>query len=216
MKDYYKTLGVSPSASQQDIKKAYRALAFKYHPDKNPENSLSEAQFKEIQEAYATLSDNGKRSSYDDERWLMGMGTKTKYREAVTPNWLKGIAIELNAHIATIDTHRMSHRALQSYILLILSDAHIGVLHQYADKVTNHLIINEIMKATKHMEIQYLDDIIARLHIVASGDEDMIETIDDFAAEQKKVARQQQLLPYVVIAITIALCIFMYVYSSWR
>src|ERR1700733_8901244 len=133
MKDYYKILGVKPSASLQEIKKAYRTLAFKYHPDKNPENILAEAHFKELQEAYATLSVTNKRVAYDDERWLSGIGSKTNYQEAVTPAWLLNICIELNSSLATMDTHRISQRALQAYILLILTDAHLGVLLQHND-----------------------------------------------------------------------------------
>ena len=70
MKDYYRTLGIPSSASIAEIKKAYRALAFKYHPDKNPGNSLSEAQFKEIQEAYRVLSDVHKRQEYNNRRFF--------------------------------------------------------------------------------------------------------------------------------------------------
>jgi DnaJ-class molecular chaperone len=61
MKDYYKTLGVDKNASQDDIKKAFRKLAQKYHPDKGG----SEAKFKEITEAYSILSDEKKRREYD-------------------------------------------------------------------------------------------------------------------------------------------------------
>lgn len=64
-KDYYKTLGVERSASEQEIKKAYRKLAMKYHPDQNPGNKQSEEKFKDINEAYQVLSDTTKRSRYD-------------------------------------------------------------------------------------------------------------------------------------------------------
>src|SRR3989344_5317188 len=62
MKDYYQILGISQSASQEEIKKAYRKLAHKYHPDKG---GGDEKKFKEINEAYQTLSDKEKRSQYD-------------------------------------------------------------------------------------------------------------------------------------------------------
>ena len=69
--DYYKTLGVERSATTDQIKKAYRRLALKWHPDRNPESKeAAETKFKEIGEAYSTLSDEQKRKRYD----LLGSG----------------------------------------------------------------------------------------------------------------------------------------------
>lgn len=63
--DYYQILGVEKGAGQEDIKKAYRKLALKYHPDRNPNNREAEEKFKKISEAYAVLSDPEKRKQYD-------------------------------------------------------------------------------------------------------------------------------------------------------
>ena len=63
--DYYELLGVSQSAGKEEIKKAYRKLAMKYHPDRNPGDEEAEAKFKEIGEAYEVLSDDQKRAAYD-------------------------------------------------------------------------------------------------------------------------------------------------------
>jgi len=64
-RDYYNILNVSKSASQDEIKKAYRKLAMKYHPDRNQGNKDAEAKFKDISEAYAVLSNPEKRKQYD-------------------------------------------------------------------------------------------------------------------------------------------------------
>ena len=64
-KDYYQTLGVSKSASKEQIKAAYRKLALKYHPDRNPDNKDAEERFKEAAQAYEVLSDDKKRQQYD-------------------------------------------------------------------------------------------------------------------------------------------------------
>jgi len=63
--DYYEVLGVKKDSSAQDIKKAYRKLAMKYHPDRNKGDKEAEEKFKKISEAYAVLSDPEKRKQYD-------------------------------------------------------------------------------------------------------------------------------------------------------
>jgi molecular chaperone DnaJ len=74
MKDYYEILGVSRDASETDIKKAFRQLALKYHPDRNPDNKESEDKFKEINEAYSCLIDPEKRAHYDRFGTAEGIG----------------------------------------------------------------------------------------------------------------------------------------------
>ncbi|GAB3130829.1 molecular chaperone DnaJ [Microbispora hainanensis] len=73
-KDYYAVLGVPKTASADEIKKAYRKLARKYHPDANPGNKETEEKFKEVSEAYDVLSDVKRRKEYDEARTLFGSG----------------------------------------------------------------------------------------------------------------------------------------------
>lgn len=82
-KNYYKLLGVKTNASSDEIRLAYRSLAKKYHPDKNPDNKAAEEFFKEIQQAYDTLSDSEKRRVYDlkqatgNQAWTSSSQSKT-------------------------------------------------------------------------------------------------------------------------------------------
>ena len=64
-RDYYEVLGLQKGASEDEIKKAFRKMAMKYHPDKNPGNKEAEEKFKEVNEAYSVLSDPDKKSKYD-------------------------------------------------------------------------------------------------------------------------------------------------------
>ena len=64
-RDYYEVLGIQKGASEDEIKKAYKKLARKYHPDMNPGDKEAEEKFKEVNEAYSVLSDERKRANYD-------------------------------------------------------------------------------------------------------------------------------------------------------
>ena len=74
MSDYYQTLGVPKNASQDEVKKAFRKLAREYHPDKHPGDKASEEKFKEVSEAYETISDPEKRKQYDELSRLGAFG----------------------------------------------------------------------------------------------------------------------------------------------
>ena len=65
-RDYYDVLGVGKDASPEQLKSAYRKLAVKYHPDKNPNDKTAEEKFKEASEAYGVLSDKSKKENYDN------------------------------------------------------------------------------------------------------------------------------------------------------
>ena len=77
MSNYYEILGVSKNATADEIKKAYRTLAFKYHPDRNPGNAEAEEKFKQISVAYDVLGDEAKRRQYD-----MGSYSESAYNNA--------------------------------------------------------------------------------------------------------------------------------------
>jgi curved DNA-binding protein CbpA len=184
-----------------------------YHPDKNQENQYTTARFIEIQEAYQILSDSHRRAKYDDERWLMGMDKKQHKEETITPAWLLDVSIKLNRSLAKMDTHRISHGALAEYILLILADAHIGVLQQHNDESKNTEIITQLMQASRWLEPRYLAPVLHRLNIVA-GQGQMQPAIAAYKTEREKEAFREKMFPYIILLVTLALCVFMYFYGK--
>lgn len=78
-KDYYKVLGVGPTATPEEVKRAYRKLAQKYHPDTNPGDTKAEDEFKKVAEAYDVLGDEASRKEYDEVRRLVGSGGFTGF-----------------------------------------------------------------------------------------------------------------------------------------
>ena len=214
LKDYYQILGVAPAAGQDEIKKAYRALAFKYHPDQNPDNQFAEAQFKEIQEAYATLSNKSKKQNYDEERWLSGMSTRARDKQAITAEWILHECKKLSKHMMHIDTYRMSHGSLGEYIGLLLSDAHMAVLQKQDSKEINEEIIKEVLIATRNLKYQYLPEIAERLKILAAGNHELIAFIYTSIKARKKADSWDKYMPLFVVIISLLLCVVMYVYAS--
>lgn len=192
----------------------YRKLAIQYHPDKNPDNKFAEARFIEVHEAYSILSDNNHRAQYDDERWLAGMNKKSSAYVEVTPFWLEGIARQLVQSLEQMDTHRISHGALAGYIKLIITDAHIGILKEYNETVINENLVKHLLRATHHLEASYLPDIMQRLTEIADNNNALAATITTYHQSREKEEMYRKLYPYIVLAVTLLLCVFMYFYSG--
>ena len=110
-KDYYQLLGVKSNASTEEIKKSYRRLALKYHPDKNPGDLLAEAVFKEIAEAYDVLSDAKKREDYHYKRFYT-YNYKYAAAQTATPQSILNDAIKLQKLIEKADPFRINRDAL--------------------------------------------------------------------------------------------------------
>ena len=95
-RDYYEVLGINRDASEEEIKKAYRKLAMKHHPDRNPDNPKSEELFKEAKEAYEVLCDAGKRGAYDQYGHAgvnpQGMGAERPERASALSPTLSAIS----------------------------------------------------------------------------------------------------------------------------
>lgn len=81
-RDYYEVLGVSKDASEDEIKKAYRKIAIKYHPDRNPGDKVAEEKFKEAAEAYDVLHDPQKRQQYDQFGFMVRWAAEPEVSEA--------------------------------------------------------------------------------------------------------------------------------------
>ncbi len=87
-----------------------------------------------------------------------------------------------------------SESAAKAYILLILTDSHLGVLQQHADKAANDTIITELLKAAKKLEVKYLDEIEQRLIILANDDQEMLRAIDVKMEERIRQARRETIV----------------------
>lgn len=87
MKDYYYFLGISQDASAEDIKKAYRKLSLKYHPDKNDNDDFFSERFREVQEAYETLTDTDRRKLYDQN-----LSTQRRNIKSILPPKIKSFS----------------------------------------------------------------------------------------------------------------------------
>src|SRR5439155_6623101 len=98
-KNYYQLLHVSPQATQQEIKAAYRKLAFKYHPDRNKGNTLTEAVLKEINEAYSVLSNPEKRKFYNASIAVNNFHSKHRRPVPVTSKSILQNAIKLRTFV---------------------------------------------------------------------------------------------------------------------
>jgi molecular chaperone DnaJ len=213
LKDYYRILEVATSAKQEDVKKAFRRLAKLYHPDINT-NQYTETHFREIQEAYEVLGNTAQRRRYDEERWLNGMGDRARDQVVITPEWILRECIKLRKHMDTVDMYRMSHTALNDYIFLLLSDAHMAVLMQTDDMEYNSKIINELLIATRGLKFKYMSLISRRLAELAKTDNEMLTAIYKNLNEREKRQFWEKYLPYFVILVTLCICVLMFLWAN--
>ena len=142
-KDYYQILNVSPAASIQEIRKAFRQLALRHHPDKNHSDPLAAIHFREIQEAYHILSDKGRRSAWHYEHYYSLH--KAARTGMVTPAWILTQSQELQKRLSRQNQFLYDRDLLYLQIKELLSAYHLSVLQHANDIATNSALIQQLL-----------------------------------------------------------------------
>ncbi|MBK8953452.1 MAG: J domain-containing protein [Chitinophagaceae bacterium] len=213
LKDYYKVLEIEPSATIPEIKKAYRKLAHKYHPDKSKNDPYANAHYTEIKEAYEVLTDPKKKEYYLQQRWYAQSIGKRKTESIVTPVTILQQAIALERYTATIDIFRMDKNGLRDYILDMLSTETIQKLHVFKEPSIIRQIVNTVLRSLKPLTKGHTTPIIKALRKLSTDDVNTTEIINHFEEKQHQKYKSERLTIPVVILITILICIIMWIAS---
>lgn len=208
MKDHYRTLGIHPKATTEDIKSAYRALARTHHPDADPDNPYAAARFREIADAYAVLSHPAQRRRYDEERWLSGLSVHDR-RGPVTPDTLLRDAHKLATHLRTIDRGHMNHAALRNLLLFLLSDEHLSILHSSQDSEQNFALGEALLESACLLRPSLFADVAVRLALINPADEVMLRRIHATGRERQREEWWERWTPLFIILGVVLLCMVM-------
>jgi molecular chaperone DnaJ len=216
LKDYYKILGVSSAASLQDIKKSYRRLALKHHPDKNQGNKISEAKFKEIHEAYKVLSDEKKRQDYNHKKFDRKYGLHKK--SPTTPETAHSIfrkSEELKKKVSQMDADRINREALYQQLQNIFSAYNIALLKADNNRHINRILIKNALEVSRHLDYNASLKISTLLQSFIYRDDEAHRVIQRFLEQQKLYwfwMKYKLLFAFIIAAI---LCFLIYEISGF-
>lgn len=208
-KDYYQILGIKPSAPAEEIKRVYRKLALKYHPDKNYDDKIAEAVFKEINEAYEVLSDANKRNGYNQKRYG-NFGGHNKTKLPVTVFDILQQSVELGKLVAKMDPFRLNQDALLFKLELLLSDYNINILRHEHNEAVNKKIIEQILISSKPLKYLYAKQTAMLLIEAAASDNESILNINAFIKKKRWQHVWNSYKIPAAILITILLCFIIF------
>ena len=229
-KDYYKILEINSTATQADIKKSYRKLALKYHPDKNFGDKISEAKFKEIKEAYEILSVETRKQNFDyDYNKFYGSQTKQNtsqnyrskdeqvHQEAppVTPHTFLELfhqmhrKVFLSGSTKDLDKQKFYNRLKES-----LNEKCISFLNYHDDVKTNRQIIKELLQCCDLIETTQVKDLSTTLVKIAATDNETIQKIHDYIKERNRKDKKRSIIVLSLIFALILLFLYLNNLSS--
>lgn len=216
MKDYYKILEVSPTATYADIKKSYRRLALQYHPDKNFGNTLYEAKFKDITEAYKVLSDVRQRQDYNNKRNYNARvhAERRRTQPITTPLTILTQTVDFRKKIAVLDPERMNKTALYRHIQQLLSHSNLSVLRSHNDPRLNRRIIDEILFCARFLPFAYVEKICFELTALAGTDNHVYRHIFQFSRDAKRREIWDKYKLIVGLLVAFLFCVLIYFISE--
>lgn len=215
MKDYYKTLNIPVNASPADIKKAYRVLAMRFHPDKNAGDKYAEAFFKELQEAYSVLSKPHERRVYTQKRFYnTASAQKFEGNGALTPVHFLEDCKQLETYVRSLDFFRMDKIGLHDHIIRLLSPSSIHMLERFGEISTNDKIVEAILNSIQPLPLALAKNITTILSKIQSKSAQTSERINAFIKRKKQEAFWERYQIPILIVVTLFICVIIYELSK--
>jgi hypothetical protein len=209
-KDYYRILEVPPLSSPSEIKKGFRILARRFHPDNNPNDPTATAHFQEIQEAYEVLSNPKKRIQYDFSLKKSSNYIDFSRNEMITPLEILNQTQHLVDYLKKIHLRAINSDALADYILTLLNDQNIKSLVRENNLLLNSQIVQHLLISSKSIISTRLFflifDQMKQLHV----SESIVQKLEEEMHWRLKKEQQNRLVPLLTIAIVVFIIVLMY------
>jgi curved DNA-binding protein CbpA len=207
LKDYYKILELEPNADEIAIKRQFRKLAMRFHPDVNQELLHADAWYREIQEAYQVLNDPIAKAQYHEQRWLLkSQGKPFTEIFPLSPDYIAQRVALFATQVRQMDHFRMDHKALQKQILELVNDEVLGALSHYQEISFNKKILADLlrcMEPLKYKETGVLKPTLIRL---SEQDAGMLRGIEVWYGQRKREAWWTKHQGWIIAGITLLLC----------
>jgi len=212
LKDHYRTLGINPGATTEEVRKSYRRLAMAYHPDRHAEDHASAAHFREIKEAYETLTDPVKKEAYLQMRWLAkSMGQDAGRSEPLTGFSILRDAISLERLAASLDPYRNGDAELMLHLRCILSDEAVGILQKEEDPAIVTGIAENLLKCGRILRLPEARELCDMLNRFLPRDHPTRSDMSRYlSARESQAAWERWKIP-VFLTATLLICILIYI-----
>lgn len=208
-KDYYKILGLPPSATHKEIKSAYRRLAHQLHPDKNDDDPYSSSQFELVKEAYEVLTNPSRKAYYLQQRWYDQVMNKKGTTTSVTPVTILKQCIELDQYVARLDVHRMDQEGLYAYVTELLSDGTIEKLNTFNERDINDSIIESLLKTGRSLPYSFVEPLCSRLMKI-NVNKATLEKIRLHVLQAKRAHQWNKYKIWLLLLIVVLICLLIY------
>jgi len=203
--DHFAILGLSPSATAEEIKSAYRKLAHSHHPDLNPTDPSAADRFRAIQLAYETLTHPPLRQAYLEKRWYAQYRNEPLYRQPLTLERILKQCIDLERFVSSLDPHRMDRKGLPHHLQQQLNDwSSIGW-----DAEKEHTFVESIaalfIRCCRPLSFTDCTSLHGQLHQWFNQNQSAHLLDTNWLEKKKNAEKWQRLWPVAMILLTLVL-----------
>ncbi|MFT3677081.1 MAG: J domain-containing protein [Chitinophagaceae bacterium] len=206
-------LELSPAASLDDIKRSYRRLAQRYHPDKSGSDPEALLHFAAIKEAYETLTQPGKRADYMEQRWYARSQGQSMNTEVSTASNLLRSLLDADRRLTRIDTHRTDYYLLLNGLEQLLDEPRLELLQKNNDTGINNEVVLTGLRIASRLPYPHSIAWLHRLQYIPATPE-LRQHILRFQKRTHRRAWWEKRMPYFVFAAAALICLLFVLLSD--